>query len=66
MQCSSCRSDFQVQKLLAQIKDWEDCPTTDPQTKRAKVDKLQTELASVQAADEKKDRDRGRNLDVSA
>ncbi len=52
--CSTCGSstsgadqDVQVKTLKSQIEDWSTCPTTDPQTKRAIVGRLQTELDSV-------------------
>ena len=69
--CSTCSSaavdqDVQVKTLKAKIEDWSTCPTTDPQSKKEIVGRLQIELdaatasitASVQAkADESKSQD---------
>jgi hypothetical protein len=50
IQAAGKSSDPQVQKLMSQIKDWEFCPTTDPQTKKKKVDALESQLSSVEAS----------------
>ncbi len=50
LKAASTSSDPQVQKIMSQIKDWEGCPTTDPQTKRKKVQGLEDELASVESS----------------
>jgi hypothetical protein len=49
IKAASSSSDPQVQKIMSQIKDWEGCPTTDPQTKRVKVAALELQLASVES-----------------
>ena len=43
-------TDFQVERLQAQIKDWSTCPTTPPQEKRVIVSRLQTQLDGVESA----------------
>jgi len=45
----SVKSDVQVRKLESQIKDWTDCPTTPPDTKKAIVGRLQAQLDSLKA-----------------
>ncbi len=42
-------NDPQVKKIEAQIKDWETCPTTDPQTKRKVVEPLIQQVDSLKA-----------------
>jgi hypothetical protein len=47
---SDVSTDGRVQQLQSQIKDWTNCPTTDPQTKRQIVGKLENELDGVESA----------------
>ena len=42
--------DPTVRRIQAQMKDWENCPTTDPQDKKKIVDQLQTQLQSAEAS----------------
>jgi hypothetical protein len=45
---SSCvDQDLQIKTLKAKIQDWSTCPTTDPQTKRAIVSRLQVQLDAL-------------------
>ena len=39
--------DLQVKTLKGKIEDWSTCPTTDPQTKRAIVGRLQAQLDAL-------------------
>ena len=56
--CSGCNAtsyspanqDPQVRALKAKINDWETCPTTDSQTKKAIVGRLQIQLDGVTSA----------------
>ncbi|HWD39534.1 MAG TPA: hypothetical protein VG944_11845 [Fimbriimonas sp.] len=48
-------TDPQVRNLKAQIKDWTNCPTTPPQTKKVIVDRLQNRLDGVISSIEKHD-----------
>ncbi len=47
---TSAAQDPEVKQLKGKINDWETCPTTDPQTKRAIVGRLQVQLDSVTSA----------------
>ncbi|HTQ10036.1 MAG TPA: hypothetical protein VMI31_08205 [Fimbriimonadaceae bacterium] len=49
--------DLQVKTLEAKIEDWSTCPTTDPQTKRAIVARLQSQLDAVTSSLEAKQGD---------
>ena len=46
--------DLQVKTLKAKIEDWSTCPTTDPQTKRAIVGRLQVQLEALTSCLEEK------------
>ncbi len=59
-------SDYEVKTIEKQIQDWKSCPTTDPQTKRDIVDKLQTKLNSVKAVIEQHSQDRVKMHDAEA
>lgn len=61
MQCTSCTGSYRVQQLRAQVRDWENCPTTPSSVKQSKVAKLETELAAAM-----KDDNKGSRLDVTA
>lgn len=54
--------DPQVKALEAKMKDWAECPTTDPQTKQAIVGRLQTQLDSLASSIES----RHQKLDIYA
>jgi hypothetical protein len=43
-------TDVRVKTLQAKIQDWATCPTTDPQTKKEIVGKLQQQLDVVKAS----------------
>ena len=66
---SRAGSDYEVKTIEHQIQDWKCCPTTDPQTKREIVDKLQIKLDSIKAGIEQQSQERARmqevNLDTS-
>lgn len=47
---SDYSTDPEVQRIEAQLRDWENCPTTPPQQKKQIVDQLQSQLEGVEAS----------------
>ena len=74
---SGAGQDLQVRQLKSRIDDWSSCPTTDPQTKRSIVGRLQAQLdivtSSIQAQEKAKENQAadqapglGSNIDINA
>ncbi|HVT11331.1 MAG TPA: hypothetical protein VHE55_03615 [Fimbriimonadaceae bacterium] len=59
--------DVRVKELKAKIDDWSTCPTTDPQTKREIVGRLQQQLDQVSTSIEDREQakqDPGSTIDL--